>query len=165
MNRVAFSVKISGSSHLNHETHETHEQCCSGIIWRAVTPFHWMMIFVSIRVHSWFNPFVPIRVHSWFCAFFSCISCGSWFNPFAPIRGSIHSCTFVSIRGSGFSFRVFRVHSWFKPFAPIRGSSTCFRKKIKKTSRLRCFFEIICRLNHRGVVILGFSLHELPGTM
>ena len=147
----------------NHETHETpsfrYYLESSGTIPRDD----------DIRAHS--CPFVVLgsfrvfRAHSWFCFFFSCISCVSWFNPFAPIRGPNHSCPFVSIRDSGFSFRVFRVfrgsiHS--RPFVAPRPVSA---KKIQKTSRLRCFFEIICRLNHRGGVILGFSLHELPGTM
>ncbi len=111
------------------------------------------MIFVYIRVHSWFwIPFVyfvcfvvqPIRVHS--CPFVVLVFLFVYF---------------VSIRGSGFSFRVFRVfrgsiHS--RPFVAPRPVS-------EKNKPPPMFFEIICRLNHRGVVILGFSLHELPGTM
>ena len=78
-------VRLKTTKHTKHRR--------SGIIWRAVAPFHEMMIF---------NPFVPIRVHSWFWVLF---------------------VYFVPIRGSVFSFRVFRVfrgstHSW--PFVVPR---------------------------------------------
>ena len=111
------------------------------IFFPCISCVSWFNSFVSIRAHSWFwilfvyfvcfvvqpirdhsCPFVSIRgsTHSWFCIFLSCISCFSWFNPF------------VSIRGSVFSFRVFRVfrgstHS--RPFVSIRGSSTSFSEK------------------------------------
>ena len=146
-------VRLKTTKHTKHTKHHR-----SGIIWRAVAPFHEMMIFV-------------------------------------PIRGSIHSCPFGSIRGSGFSFRVFRVfrgsihsrpfvvqpirvHSCpfvvlvflFVYFVSIRGSNhsrpfVAPRPVSEKNKPPPMFFEIICRLNHRGVVILGFSLHELPETM
>ena len=73
---------------------------------RAFRGLIFLLLFVSIRVHSWFSlspllifvPFVPFVVKSFFC----------------------HSCPFVSIRGSDFShyFRAFRgliirIHSWF----------------------------------------------------
>ena len=132
------------------------------------------MIFVYIRVHSWFwIPFVyfvcfvvqPIRVHS--CPFVVLFFLFVYFVCFVVQSIRVHSCPFVvlvflfvyfvSIRGSGFSFRVFRVFrgsSHSRPFVAPRPVSA---KIIQKTSRLRCFFEIICRLNHRGGVILGFS--------
>ena len=134
-------VRLKTTKHTKHTKHHR-----SGIIWRAVAPFHEMMIFVPIRgsIHScpfvsirgsgffsciscvsWFNPFVPIRDHSWFCIFFSCISCVSWFNPFVTIRGSIHSCPFVVLDFPFVYFVCFvvqpiRVHSC--PFVSIRDS-------------------------------------------
>ena len=89
---------------------------------------------MSIRGHSWCP---PISVYSWFCIFFSCISCVSWFI-------LIHSCPFVvlfflfvyfvyfvvhppfvSIRGSVFSFRVFRVFRGYSNLFPLEGGM-CF---------------------------------------
>ena len=127
-----------------------------------------------IRAHSWFKPFAPIRgsTHS---RPFVVQTIRAHSRPFVVQTIRVHSCPFVvqtirvhswfwvlfvyfvPIRGSVFSFRVFRVfrgstHS--RPFAPIRGSSTSFRKKQAASD---VFFEIICRLNHRGGVILGFS--------
>ena len=85
-------VRLKTTKHTKHTKHHR-----SGIIWRAVAPFHEMMIFVSIRgsIHS--CPFVSIR------------GSGFSFRVFRVFRGSTHSRPFVSIRGSVFSFRVFRV--------------------------------------------------------
>ena len=94
----------------------------------------------SIRTHS--CPFVTIRGSTHSCPF---VVLGP-FRVFRVFRGSTHSCPFVSIR----------VHSWFL--------DQFQRKFFHEMFETTCF-EIICRLNHRGVVILGFSLHELPGTM
>ena len=114
-------------------------------------------------IHS--RPFVYIRGSEFPFRVFRVFRGSIHSCPFVSIvyiRGSIYSCTFVSIRGSEFSFRV---HSCPFVVQTIRAHSWLLVQFQKKTSRLRCFFEIICRLNHRGVVILGFSLHELPGTM
>ena len=125
-------VRLKTTKHTKHTKHHR-----SGIIWRAVAPFHEMMIFVPIRgsIHScpfvvldfpfvYFVCFVvqPIRVHS--CPFvsirdsrfFSCISCVSWFNPFVSIR--VHSWFWILL-------------AYFVCFVvqPIRGSSTSFSEK------------------------------------
>ena len=110
-------VRLKTTKHTKHTKHRR-----SGIIWRAVAPFHEMMIF---------NPFVPIRAHSWFWVLFvyfvSIRGSEFSFRVFRVFRGSIHSRPFVVL--SPFralrAFRVFpliRVHSW--PFVPIRGSES-----------------------------------------
>ena len=68
---------------------------------------------MSIRVHSWFT--TPIRVHS--CPFVVLNSLFVYFVCFV-----VHTNPFVSIRGSVFSFRVFRVFRGPPPFVSIRGS-------------------------------------------